>query len=151
MTKIIFKPFSELTPEVLYKILKLRQDTFIIEQNCIYDDIDNLDPLCIHLYVMESEKLIGYARIVPAAKKFDHPSIGRIVVCPTKRGNNIGRKLIRKSLEILRSQGAKKTIIEAQNHLKNFYKSEGFTAEGPVYDVDGIPHIKMWQTNSKDI
>ena len=145
MANFILKSFDDLSPALLYQILKLRQDVFIIEQNCIYDDIDNIDPFCTHLCLMENKKLIGCARIVPTGKKFEHPSIGRIIVSPEKRGNNYGRMIIKESLKILRSQGADKTIIEAQHHLKNFYGSEGFTKEGSVYDVDGIPHIKMWQ------
>jgi ElaA protein len=148
LATFILKPFSDLTPSLLYKVLKLRQDVFIIEQNCIYDDIDDVDPYCDHLCLLEGDKLIGYSRIVPAGKKFKYPSIGRIIVSPEERGNSYGRHLIRKSLEILNSQGAEKTIIEAQSHLKNFYESEGFIAEGKDYDVDGIPHVKMWQDNS---
>lgn len=148
MAKFIVKSFSDLTPELLYHILKLRQDIFIIEQACIYDDIDNIDPFCEHLCLLENDTLTGYARIVPAGRKFNNPSIGRIVVAPKRRGNHFGRKLIRKSIEIIRSGSDKKIVIEAQNHLKQFYESEGFTAEGQVYDVDGIPHIKMWHKNS---
>ena len=145
MANFILKSFADLSPSLLYQILKLRQDIFIIEQKCIYDDIDNIDPFCAHLCLMENEVLIGYARIVPPGKKFTPPSIGRIIVSPEKRGNKYGRMIIRESLKIVSSQGAEKVIIEAQNHLKNFYESEGFIKEGPVYDVDGIAHIQMWQ------
>ncbi len=148
MANFILKSFSDLTPSELYQILKLRQDIFIIEQDCIYDDIDNIDPFCTHLCLMEENMLAGYARIVPAGKKFEYPSIGRIVVPTIKRGKGYGRKLIRKALDYLRSQNANKVIIEAQSHLKTFYESEGFIAEGSDYDVDGIPHIKMWQSTS---
>lgn len=145
MADFIIKPFSDLTPNLLYQILKLRQDVFIIEQHCIYDDIDDVDPLCEHLCLMESNQLSGYARIVPAGKKFKESSIGRIVVMPEKRGKGYGRWVIRKALEILDSKGVRETVIEAQNHLRKYYESEGFIAEGDVYAVDGIPHIKMRQ------
>lgn len=148
MATFILKSFPELTPSLLYQILKLRQDVFIIEQNCIYDDIDDIDPYCEHLCFLNGKELIGYSRLVPAGKKFQHPSIGRIIVSPQERGKSYGRQIIRKSLEILNAQGAEKTIIEAQSHLKDFYESEGFIKEGRDYDVDGIPHIKMWQKNS---
>jgi len=148
LANFILKSFDDLSPSLLYQILKLRQDVFIIEQKCIYDDIDNVDPFCTHLCLLENERLIGYARIVPPEKKFKQPSIGRIIVSPESRGYSYGRMIIRESLKIIRSQGAEKTIIEAQHHLKKFYESEGFIKEGPVYDVDGIPHIKMWQKNA---
>lgn len=147
MATFILKSFSQLTPSLLYEILKLRQDVFIIEQKCIYDDIDHVDPFCKHLCLLENNALIGYSRIVPAGKKFNHPSVGRIIVSKEKRGHGYGRKIIRKSLQILSMDGAEKTFIEAQSQLTAFYESEGFIPEGNEYDVDGIPHIKMWQHN----
>ena len=150
MADFLIKSFGELTPELLYQVLRLRQDVFIIEQNCIYDDIDGVDPFCDHLCLMDDNHLVGYARLVPAGKLFDDPSIGRIVVPANKRGHGFGRIVIRKALNILGVRGANKTVIEAQNHLRNYYESEGFTAEGTIYNVDGIPHIKMWQICSQE-
>ncbi len=149
MADYIIKSFDELSPRLLYQVLKLRQDVFIIEQNCIYDDIDGIDPFCDHLCLLENGHLIGYARLVPDNHLFDNPSIGRIVVSADKRGHGYGRNVIKKALEVLESRGADKIVIEAQNHLRKYYESEGFTAEGTVYEVDGIPHIKMWQKCSQ--
>jgi len=149
LADFIIKKFGELSPRLLYSILKLRQDVFIIEQNCIYDDIDGVDPNCDHLCLLENKELIGYARLVPADNLFTDPSIGRIIVPADKRGHGYGRMVIREALSILHSRGAKNIVIEAQNHLRNYYESEGFIAEGEIYDVDGIPHIKMWQKRSQ--
>lgn len=148
MIDITIKNFGELSPELQYQILELRQDVFIIEQNCIYNDIDGVDPYCDHLCLTEDEQLICYARLVPAGKLFDDPSIGRIVVSKSNRNNGYGRLIIRKALNILELRGAKKVVIEAQNHLRDYYESEGFVAEGSVYVLDGIPHVKMWQNFS---
>ncbi|MDX1640616.1 MAG: GNAT family N-acetyltransferase [Balneolaceae bacterium] len=127
----------------LYKMLKLRQDIFIIEQDCIYDDIDNIDPFCEHLLLKDGNKVIACSRIVPAGKKFDDPSIGRIAVDKNYRGRSLGKKLVQKSLDILSKTNTDAVIIEAQSYLLAFYESLGFQKTSDAYPVDGIPHNKM--------
>lgn len=138
--------FKKLSPIDLYNILKLRQDVFIIEQNCIYDDIDGLDPDCEHLMLYDNYKLVAYSRIVPAGKKFALPSIGRIVVAKEYRGDGLGRRLVKKSVDLLRSAGQQQIVIEAQSYLHKFYESIGFIKISDLYEVDGIDHIKMKMT-----
>lgn len=135
--------FNNLSPADVYNILKLRQDIFIIEQNCIYDDIDQIDLISEHLMFYDGKTLAAYTRIVPAGAKFDEISIGRIVIHPKYRGEGLGKEIINKSLGILRKREIKCVKIEAQTYLKNFYESFGFNKISDNYDVDGIPHIEM--------
>lgn len=143
MTLITCTSFHDLTTEQLYKILKLRQDVFIIEQDCIYEDIDNLDQQSIHLLLMDGEKLAAYSRIVPADVKYNEPSIGRIISSSDYRRKGLGREIVKHSLNYLRDRGESVARIEAQAHLRDFYSSFGFEPEGEIYDLDGIPHIEM--------
>jgi ElaA protein len=138
-----YKKFSDFTPQHLYAVLKLRQDVFIIEQNCIYPDIDGLDEMSSHLLGFYEDQLIAYSRIVPAGYKFDEISVGRIVVNSRFRSHGYGKKLIEESLDIVRKLGEEKVRIEAQAHLQNYYENLGFRKTGTPYDVDGIPHIQM--------
>lgn len=136
--------FDDLSPADVYNFLKLRQDIFIIEQDCIYDDIDTLDPECEHLMLYDGDILAAYSRLVPSGIKFDSPSIGRITVSNLYRGKGLGRKLVEKSIEILRRDGQHQDLlIEAQVYLQKFYESFGFLKISDPYDVDGIDHIKM--------
>lgn len=127
----------------LYRALKLRQDIFIIEQNCIYDDIDALDIVSQHLLLYDSESLVAYCRIVPEGKKFDAPSIGRVIVNPAYRNMGKGKELMEKALELLNKENESKVVIEAQEYLERFYQSLGFHKRSEPYDVDGINHILM--------
>ncbi|MCC5906412.1 MAG: GNAT family N-acetyltransferase [Balneolaceae bacterium] len=137
--------FSDFPPSDLYEVLKLRQDVFIIEQDCIYGDMDGKDVQSEHLLIIDDGLLAGYSRIVPAGLKFEVPSIGRIVVRHEFRGRNFGRKLVEKSIEIIREEYTGEIKIEAQFHLQFFYNSLGFVTISEAYNVDGIPHIEMSQ------
>ncbi len=139
-----FSNFEDLTPADLYNLLKLRQDVFIIEQDCIYEDIDGLDIKSEHVLIYHGEqKLAAYARIVPAGLKFDEISIGRIVVNPEMRKMGLGKLLMRKILEMLKNRNVKHIKIEAQVYLENFYQPFGFKKVSEPFDLDGIPHIEM--------
>lgn len=134
---------QEISANDLYQILKLRQDIFIIEQDCIYDDIDNIDPYCEHVFLKNNEQMIAYSRIVPAGKKFKHPSIGRIAIHKSFRGQGYGKEIVQRSLTLLFERGAKAVLLEAQSHLQDFYECLGFEKVSDPYPVDGISHIKM--------
>lgn len=134
---------ENINPLDLYNILKLRQDIFIIEQDCLYEDMDDVDPVCEHLFLKKYKRVITYARIVPAGKKMKHPSIGRIIVHKEYRGKGYGREIIRKALGILSQRKTEAVMIEAQSHLQTFYESLGFEKISDPYPVDGISHIKM--------
>lgn len=140
------KTFSELTIDELYEIMVLRQEVFIIEQDCPYLDADGKDQQAWHLMGFDKdEKLIAYSRIVPQGVSYkNYPSIGRIVSSPSVRGKGIGKKLITACLEttekLFKDQPVK---ISAQSYLIKFYESFGFEPIGEEYLEDNIPHVAM--------
>lgn len=139
-----FKTFSELTAAELYEILKLRVDVFVVEQECPYPELDNLDQQCIHLTCKEDGEILSYARLVPADVKYDIPSIGRVIVQAEMRGKGLAKQLINRSIEfILTEWRADEIQLQGQLYLKDFYQSFGFEPVSEVYDEDGIPHIDM--------
>jgi ElaA protein len=144
MTTWTCKKFNELTPEELYMILRLRSEVFVVEQNCIFLDMDNKDFYCEHLMGWQMEKLLGYSRIVPAGISYVESSIGRIVSSPAARGQGIGKELLIQSIDTLYTLHGKRDIrIGAQYYLKDFYSSFGFVQKGEIYLEDGIEHIEM--------
>ena len=141
----ILKKFTELTSFEVFEFLKLRQDVFIIEQDCIYPDIDGFDDKALHLMIFDGKKLIAYSRIFESGIKFDDScSIGRIVVSPDSRGSTVGKLLIQKSIGYCKQLFPNAPVrIEAQSALANYYEQFGFMKEGACYMVDGINHTKM--------
>lgn len=140
----ICKPFDSLTVKELYAILKLRSEIFVVEQNCVFLDIDGKDLSCQHLMLYQNKELMAYARIVPAGLSFTEPSIGRIVSSHAARGKGFGRQLV--SLAIANCQrlyGNKPIKIGAQLYLKSFYESFGFVIYGEEYLEDDIVHVDM--------
>jgi ElaA protein len=138
------KDFRSLTPDELYAILRLRSEVFVVEQNCVFQDMDNKDPHCQHLMGWKDKLLAAYTRLVPPGVSFEESSIGRVVTSPAARGEGLGITLMEKSIEqvhVLYGSGPVK--IGAQLYLKNFYQSLGFKQIGDVYDEDGIDHIHM--------
>jgi len=140
----IIKPFYDLTLDELYAILKLRAEVFVVEQTCIYNDIDDLDKKGIHVFAVDGDAIAGYARVLPANTRFKTPSIGRVVTNKVNRSMGIGAELMTKSIELIKTTWAEELItISAQEHLEKFYNSLGFVRASEVYMEDGIPHIKM--------
>jgi ElaA protein len=138
------KTFDELTNHELYEILRLRNEVFVLEQNCVFLDQDNKDQQCYHLSGTDNGQLMAYTRIVPAKLSYEYPSIGRVVVSPLGRGKMYGVELMNKSIEAVEELYGRQTIqIGAQLYLKKFYESFGFQQSGEVYDEDGIEHIEM--------
>ena len=136
--------FSELPTPLLYDILRLRSDVFIVEQNAVYTDIDGLDEHALHLCIMDGDTLAGYARLFAPGIKFDEASVGRIVLAPLYRGQGMGKYLVQTGMDEIRRRHPHAAIrIEAQQHLRGFYESLGFTVVSAVYDWGGIPHVKM--------
>jgi ElaA protein len=138
------KIFDDLTPYELYSLLQLRNEVFVVEQHCIFQDADNKDPHCYHLMGWEQNKLLAYSRIVPPGISYSESSIGRIVTSPVARGGGIGRQLLQQSIGKLYMLLGSVTIrIGAQLYLKKFYESFGFLQAGDLYIEDDIPHIEM--------
>jgi ElaA protein len=144
MTNWTCKAFIDLTPDELYAILRLRSEVFVVEQNCVFLDMDNKDQSSQHLMGWQENKLLGYARIVPAGFSYVESSIGRIVTSPNARGRGIGRDLLQQSIQTLYTLHGKRVIrIGAQYYLKKFYESFGFEQASDIYLEDGIEHIEM--------
>lgn len=138
------KNFDSLTPHELYAILRLRTEVFVIEQACIFQDMDNKDQHSYHLMGWENKNLVAYTRLVPPGISYQEPSIGRVVTAPAARGSGIGKLLMEKSIEeIVKSYGKTPIRLGAQLYLKKFYESLGFKQVSDVYDEDGIDHIEM--------
>ena len=136
--------FQELSVNDLYAILRLRSEVFVVEQNCVFLDMDDKDQYCWHVSGYENGKLLAYTRLVPPGISYPEPSIGRVVTSPTVRGSGIGRILMEYSIEKIFSIFGKQSIkIGAQLYLKKFYESLGFSVSGRLYLEDGIDHIEM--------
>jgi ElaA protein len=143
-----FKPFGQLTSPELYAILRLRSEVFVVEQNCVFLDMDNKDEYCVHIMAWQGPLLAAYSRIVPAGISYVESSIGRIVTSPAARGSGIGRELLVKSIDCLYTLYGRCDIrIGAQYYLKKFYTSFGFVQKGEIYLEDGIEHIEMLLSN----
>lgn len=128
----------------LHDVLRLRVDVFVVEQRCIYPELDGLDPVARHVLARDAEgALVAYARILPAQQD-GMPHLGRFVVRADHRGKGLAHELIRRTMEeALRWTGASRLALAAQTHLEGLYAGHGFRRTGPDYDWDGIPHVDM--------
>jgi ElaA protein len=138
------KTFDELSTQELYQILRLRSEVFVVEQNCVYQDIDNKDQKALHLFGTLEGEIIAYSRLFKPGDYFEFSSIGRVVVAEKHRDKNFGHALIDQSiLEIKNRFKVENITISAQLYLKKFYESHGFKATSAMYLEDDIPHIEM--------
>src|SRR5215217_5103164 len=138
------KAFDDLRPDELYAILRLRNEVFVVEQNCVFQDADDKDQNSWHFMGFINHKLIAYTRLVPAGEIHGECSIGRVVTSPSFRGKGIGRELMDQSIaKVYELFGAQPIKIGAQVYLKEFYESFGFQQVSDVYMEDGIEHIYM--------
>lgn len=140
--------FSQLNGCQLYYLLRLRQQVFVVEQNCPYLDADGLDQQALHLFCRSrkttGDELVGCLRILAPGSRFSTPSIGRLATSPAVRHKGLGRMLMQQAMQRCLSTYPGQTItISAQLYLAGFYTSLGFTAIARPYDEDGIPHIDM--------
>ncbi len=140
----MLKTFDELTVYQLYQILKLRSSIFVLEQQCLYQDMDDKDQQCYHLMIFEDNQLAAYTRLLPAGLSFKEVSIGRVITNQAFRGRGLARKIMQQSIEACYELFGKQPIrIGAQLYLKDFYGSLGFIQQGEMYLEDDIPHIEM--------
>ena len=149
-----FSTFEGLTARELYAILKLRQEIFIIEQNCIYPDIDGWDQKSYHLMGWDTDRqLATYARIIPPGVKGEEASIGRIITREDMRGSGFGKDVVRKSIaKIVQFFPNQPIKIQAQHYLERFYAEFGFkTISEKPYEWDGIDHVDMLLTPSDSV
>ncbi len=137
-------PFAELDNQSLYAWLMLRDRVFVVEQACIYQEADGLDPHCLHLLGYRDGELVAGLRIVPPGLKGPEAAIGRVVLAPQARGGGLGRSLMAQGIAHTRTRFPGCVIrIAAQCYLTAFYRSLGFEPCGEPYDEDGIAHIDM--------
>lgn len=140
----MLKTFDELTVYQLYQILKLRSAVFVLEQQCLYQDMDDKDQQCHHLMIFEDNQLAAYTRLLPAGLSFKEVSIGRVITNQAFRSRGLARKVMQQSIEICYELFGRQPIrIGAQLYLKDFYASLGFVQQGEMYLEDDIPHIEM--------
>lgn len=142
----VIKKFSELSTEEIYNILKLRSEVFVVEQNCVYQDIDEKDQKATHLFIEKNNEIIAYTRIFKKGDYYEeNPSIGRVVVSKKERGKNLGKEIMLNSIEFIKKElEGKKIELSAQKYLDKFYKDLGFYSVGKEYMEDGIPHQRMF-------
>ena len=141
------KNFNDLTNEELYKILQLRNQVFVVEQNCAYQDCDDKDQHCHHLVGWQQNFAVAYSRLIPPGIAFKEASIGRVLTAGAVRRRQAGRELMVRSIRLIHQIFGQHPIkIGAQLYLKNFYESLGFVAEDGSYIEDGIEHIHMYLT-----
>ena len=142
--KIEIKRFKELSLLDLYKSLSLRNQVFIVEQNCVYQDIDGYDEEAMHVMLYENDDLVAYARIFDKGIKYETASIGRVVVSPEKRNLNLGHVLVNAAIQAIHENFETEEItISAQEHLQKFYAAHGFVTTSDMYLEDDIPHVQM--------
>jgi len=138
------KAFHELSPLEMYKILQLRNEVFVVEQNCVFQDADNKDEGCLHYMGFANNELAAYTRLVPPGYIYTEPSIGRVVTSPSHRSKGLGKELMQRSIEACRASFGDLPIkIGAQCYLLKFYQSLGFKIIGEKYLEDGIEHVHM--------
>lgn len=138
------KKFHELSPLELYEILKLRSEVFVVEQNCVFLDMDDRDQMAHHLQGRINGQLAAVVRILPPGLAYEEPSIGRVVSSPLFRRKGVGIELMKKAIEeTISFYGQVAIKIGAQLYLKKFYESFGFIQCSDTYLEDDIPHIKM--------
>lgn len=134
------KKFPELSTQELYDIFALRVSVFVVEQNCAYQEVDEWDKACIHLFYQE-DRIVCYARIIPTATSV---RIGRVIVAPANRGQKWGRRLLLKAIEVAQRMSDGRPIeVSAQAHLEALYTSVGFIKTSEIYLEDDIPHMDM--------
>lgn len=138
------KTFQELTPQELYDILQLRSEVFVVEQNCVYQDIDGKDPKALHVIGVKNNMIIAYTRLFKPGDYFENASIGRVVVAKNQRRFKYGYNIMKASITAIEDRFKSTAIkISAQAYLKSFYNNLGFKKTGVAYLEDGIPHIAM--------
>lgn len=144
MLNITIKTFPELSIQELYAILQLRSAVFVVEQDCVYQDIDGKDQKAMHVLGFKNDNIVAYTRIFKPGDYFEEASIGRVVVAKTERQHKYGYEIMNASIEAIEKQFNETTIkISAQAYLKAFYTNMGFKQMGEEYLEDDIPHIAM--------
>lgn len=138
------KSFEQLSADELYRILEQRVNVFMLEQNCLYPEIDGKDPRSFHLFAETNGQIAAYCRMLPPGVAYDQASIGRVLVGGDFRGRGLAQELMTRAIAFLTEERGEREIkIQAQHYLEKFYGSLGFRPISDVYPEDGIPHVDM--------
>lgn len=145
-TKLHIKTFQELTVDELYELLRVRSEVFVVEQDCVYQDMDGDDKQAIHVWLTQDDKVVALARVCPAGVHLPTISIGRVIT--TVRGKGYGKQIMLAAIDVAVERfGATSIDIEAQEYAKGFYQGVGFKQTSSTFMLDGISHIKMrWES-----
>jgi ElaA protein len=144
MIHIVVKGFDQLSTSELYDILQLRSEVFVVEQNCVYQDLDGKDLNALHIMGYKNKKIVAYTRVFKPNDYFENASIGRVVVSKDQRKHKYGIDIMKASIKAIEEHfNETKIVLSAQTYLKHFYNSLDFEETGKEYLEDGIPHIKM--------
>ncbi|MDD9891242.1 MAG: GNAT family N-acetyltransferase [Gammaproteobacteria bacterium] len=142
--EVTVKSFSELSNAELYSFLRLRAEIFIVEQQCIYQDLDDFDQEAVHVCAYADRKLVAYTRLIAPGIKYPGASIGRVITKSCSRNRGIGSEIVACALRTSKALWPYSPItISAQEYLQNFYARFGFEKQSDAYMEDGIPHIEM--------
>lgn len=147
--EIKVKVYQDLEIDELYAMMALRAAVFVVEQNCVYQDLDYKDQKALHVMGWINGKLVAYTRLFGPGDYFDQASIGRVIVSMDERGHNYGHQIMSASINAITQHYKTDRIdISAQTYLEQFYTAHGFLPSGEEYLEDGIPHIKMIKTGN---
>lgn len=137
----LIKPFADLTATEFYQLAQLRVAVFVVEQNCPYQEIDEIDPVAWHTWLRDGEQILGYTRLYSVGGV---AHIGRVLIAPQARGTGLGHRLLAESIAAVNAIFVGQPVeIGAQAHLQAFYESHGFQQTSAIYLEDDIPHIQM--------
>lgn len=142
--KFEFKHFNDLSNTELYGMLRLRAEIFVVEQTCIYNDLDGLDKDAVHLIIKKEDEIVGCSRLLQPGTRFPDFSIGRVVVKQNLRGTGLGIRMMEEAKNYMNERWNAETIkVSAQKYLQKFYEDLGFSVITEDYLEDGIPHVGM--------
>ena len=140
------KLFRELTVNELYELLRVRAEVFVVEQDCVYQDMDGDDQVSVHLWLTDGGKVVALCRVCPAGTHMEEVSIGRVIT--TERGKGYGKRIMLEGIKVAQEHfNAKRIDIEAQEYARGFYEQVGFRQSSEPFILDGIPHIRMTWTD----
>ena len=144
MLNIETKTFKDLTTKELYNLLQLRSEVFVVEQDCVYQDLDGKDEKALHIIGKKENKIVAYTRVFKPGDYFTEASIGRVVVSKEERQHKYGYDIMKASIKAVKDYfNETKIKLSAQTYLKQFYNNLGFKEKGEEYLEDGIPHVAM--------
>ncbi len=144
-----FKHFNDLSNRELYDMLQLRAEIFVVEQTCIYNDLDGLDKEAVHLIIKKEDEIVGCSRLLQPGTRFPDFSIGRVVVKQNMRGTGLGIRMMEEAKKyMIEKWNARNIKVSAQKYLQKFYENLGFSVKTEEYLEDGIPHVGMIYTKN---